>query len=85
MQTAVQTEADVTYDTPFVTETNTHHFTCFASDVEVFRKGFPRVVTTMLGNGQPFVATRKLVRDGDLKYVVYRQQLGCIELQVFND
>jgi hypothetical protein len=75
----------ITQDTPFVTESSIHHFTCFASDVEQFRKGFPPRVETTLGNGQPFVGWKRNVKDGDLQYVVYKQALGCITLQVFND
>ncbi len=69
----------------FIIEGPVHTFTCFASDVEDFRKGFPRVVPTNLGNGQPFVGyTKKVDKDGDLLYVRYRQQLGCIDLIVYN-
>ena len=71
-----------------VQETEVHHFTCFASDQEVFRKGFPRSFKAkgVIGNGQPFVGWRKNVsEDGDLQYVVYRQLMGCITVQVFND
>jgi len=70
----------------FVTETSTHVFTCFASDLAVFRQNFPRIVPTSLGNGQPFVGlSKKVDSEGDLLYVRYRQQLGCVDLIVFND
>jgi hypothetical protein len=69
----------------FITESSVHTFSCFASDVEDFRKGFPRVVATNLGNKQPFIGyTKKVDKDGDLLYVRYRQQLGCIDLIVYN-
>lgn len=69
----------------FITESSVHTFSCFASDVEDFRKGFPRVVSTNLGNGQPFIGhTKKVDKDGDLLYVRYKQQLGCIDLIVYN-
>ncbi len=45
----------------FIIEGPVHTFTCFASDVEDFRMGFPRVVPTNLGNGQPFVGYTKKV------------------------
>ena len=71
---------------PFITENSIHHFTCFASDVEVFRKGFPRKVSTNLGNGMDFVGWKKNIdENGDLRYVVYKQAFGCVTLQVFND
>lgn len=71
---------------PFIDENGVHQFVCFASDVGSFRNGFPKVVTTNIGNGQPFVGhRRKLNKDGDLEYVVYLQQLGCVTLKVFND
>ena len=76
----------ITYNHPFIKETEIHVFTCFASDVEEFRKGFPKTVPTTMGNKQPFVGyTKKINRDGDVEYVRYRQQLGCIDLIVYND
>ena len=72
--------------TALIQETSVHNFTCFASDVEVFRKGFPRVVPTNIGNGQSFIAkTKKVNADGDIEYVRYHQLLGCIQLVVYND
>lgn len=73
-----------------VTEHEIHRFTTFASDiygsVPELREGFPRVIQTTLGNGQPLMGYRKKVNDdGDLLYVRYRQQLGCIEVKIFND
>ena len=69
-----------------VKESSIHQFSCFASDVNEFRQGYPRVVPTNLGNSLPFVGIRKKVNaDGDLLYVRYRQQMGCIELVVYND
>ena len=64
-------------------------YTAFASDlyddVPDLRIGFPRVINTNLGNGQPFIGTSKKVNaDGDIEYVRYYQQLGCIQLIIFN-
>lgn len=72
------------------TEYEVHHFSTFASDlydaVPEMRHGFPAVIPTNLGNGQPFIGfKKKLDYDGDLMYVRYRQQLGCINLIVYND
>ncbi len=76
----------ITYNHPFIKETKLHVFSCFASDVEEFRKGFPKIVPTSMGNKQPFVGyTKKVDSDGDVVYVRYRQQLGCIDLIVYND
>ena len=70
----------------FIAETSIHLFTCFASDVAEFRKGFPKAVPTSLGNKLPFIGySKKVDNDGDLLYVRYKQQAGCIELIVYND
>jgi hypothetical protein len=76
----------ITYNHPFVTESSLHTFTCFASDVEEFRRGFPKIVPTNMGNKMPFVGhSKKVNTDGDIEYVRYRQTAGCIELVVYND
>lgn len=73
-------------DHPFISEASVHVFSCFASDVEEFRKGFPKTVPTSMGNKQPFVGyTKKVDSNGDVVYVRYKQQLGCIDLIVYND
>lgn len=68
-----------------VIETGNMIFMCSASDVEAFRKGFPKTVKTCLGNGMAFVGHSKKIVDGDLLYVRYRQAAGCIDLIVYND
>jgi hypothetical protein len=69
-----------------IVEGPVHTFTCFASDVEEFRKGFPKVVQTNIGNKLPFIGhTKKVDINGDLLYVRYKQQAGCIDLIVYND
>lgn len=76
----------VDLNNPMIEETGNHVFTCFASDVDVFRQGFPRIVTTNLGNGQNFIGyKRRLNAASDTEYVVYKQEFGCICLKVFND
>lgn len=76
----------ITYNHPFITESSLHTFTCFASDVEEFRRGFPKIVPTNMGNKMPFVGhSKKVNADGDTEYVRYRQTAGCIELVVYND
>jgi hypothetical protein len=73
-----------------VTEVEVHLFAAEASDLydacPDFRVGWPRLVSTSLGNGQPFQRISKRVDDeGDVLYVRYRQCNGCIDLKVFND
>ena len=73
-----------------VTEHEIHRFVTFASDlygsVPELREGFPRSIPTNLGNGQPLIGYRKKINsDGDLEYVRYQQQFGCIEVKIFND
>lgn len=76
----------ITANHPFITESGPHTFTCFASDVEAFRQFFPKFVCTNIGNKQPFVGhSKKVNSDGDVLYVRYRQQMGCVELIVYND
>jgi hypothetical protein len=66
-------------DLPFV-------FSCFASDIEDFRRGFPKTVPTNMGNKLPFVGhSKKVSPEGDLEYVRYVQSAGCLELVVYND
>lgn len=70
----------------FVDEDAPNHFVCCASDIDIFRRGFPRIAPTTLGNGGDFIGTsKKLSEDGDLMYVRYVQQLGGATLIVYND
>lgn len=72
-----------------ISEHSIHHFTAFASDlydaVPELRSGFPRTIKTSLGNRKPFRAVSKKMRDGDVLYVRYVQDFGCIELLIYND
>lgn len=76
--------ANITADQ--VTEYETHKFSTFASDLDLRPGCWPATLHTTLGNGQNLLRTRKkLDAEGDLQYVVYVQQLGCIELRIYND
>jgi len=66
--------------------------TAFASDMGItcefmHANGWPRHINDAdnIGNGQPLIATTKKVVDGDLMYVRYNQQLGCMTVVVYND
>lgn len=71
------------------TEQSPHQFTAFASDLSTivpeFRTGFPPRINATIGNGRPLYAISKVVRDGDIQYVRYGQECGCIQIKVFND
>jgi hypothetical protein len=72
------------------TEHDPGQFSIFGSDIGitaryVYEHGWPAQLQTTLGNGQPFIAKTKKVKDGDLQYVRYIQSNGCIQLTVFND
>lgn len=68
-----------------VTEIQPHLFEADASDIGLPPGVFPTMILTTIGNGQPLVAKTKKVRGGDVLYVRYAQQLGCVELLVHND
>lgn len=64
---------------------------CFqtdASDLGLRPGEWPLVleVSTDIGNGRSFIEPA-IIRnpDGDVAYVVYRQQFGCISLKIWND
>ncbi len=46
---------------------------------------WPTSVKTELGNKLPFVMSRTEVLAGDVIWIDYRQEFGCITLRVFND
>lgn len=66
------------------TEVAPHSYVTEASDLGL--RGWPKSLDTDEGNGQPLIAIN-IERDveGDIQFVVYRQQFGCIQLHVFND
>ena len=62
----------------------------FASDLgltarELKINGWPLSIDTNAGNKMPFQFGYHVEADGDVVAVVYRQQLGCISLRIFND
>lgn len=57
-----------------------HEFTAFASDLGWPPGQVPRVLETTLGNKQPLVLQK--VSEGVFNY---RQQFGCILVNIFND
>lgn len=69
----------------FVTEVEPHHFVAEASDLQLPPGTFPSVLTTTLGNRQPLRAVHVEKRDGDLMWIDYHQDLGCVSLRIFND
>lgn len=68
-----------------VSEFEPHKFTAMASDLGLRAGQWPEVITTELGNKQPFLYDYHYTEEGDLQFVVYRQGNGCISLKVFND
>jgi hypothetical protein len=72
-------------DQGVVVEASHARFTTEASDIGLRPGEWPRIIETKIGNGQPFIAMRKEVRDGDLLWVDYLQGNGCIWLRIFND
>jgi hypothetical protein len=60
-------------------------FSAEASELRLSVGEWPERFETSLGNGMPLIRTSKKVRDGDLLYVRYNQELGCMTLIVFND
>jgi hypothetical protein len=67
-------------------ETSVHQFAAGASDLRFPVGEWPTQLPTSLGNRLPFLLT-KIDKDveGDVRYAVYYQCNGCIELTVFND
>lgn len=61
-------------------EDRAHHFSACASDLGLRPGQWPATIDTNLGNGQPLV--KRFVTEGA---VTYRQQLGCIDVTLFND
>lgn len=75
----------ITYATCGLHEHEAHKFSLDASDLGLRPGEWPRVVDTTIGNRQPFLAQARETRDGDLLWVDYRQNLGCVTLRVYND
>ncbi len=61
-----------------------YHYTAEISELRW--QGWPKSADTNLGNGQPLVAEHiERDADGDVMFVRYLQQCGCVSLTVFND
>lgn len=59
----------------------------FASDLRISPGEWPRVIDfdEDVGNGLVFRLIKRYIRHGDLICTAYRQDLGTIELIIFND
>ena len=68
-----------------VHEYEIHKFSAEASTLGLRPGEWPVKIETDMGNKLPFVFSSKEVVDGDLCWVTYRQDLGCISLRVYND
>lgn len=63
-----------------------HSYSLFASDFEGTRRGWPARINTNLGNNMPLVRKYKKVdSNGDVMYVRYVQEFGCVSVKFFND
>lgn len=68
------------------TEESPHIFLTEASLISLRPGNWPNMLECLNGNGRPLIKRRE-VRDGDgdVLYVVYKQEFGAIQLTVFND
>lgn len=75
----------------FFHETSLHTFTAEVAELAYGkqlegRNGLPRkLMIPGVGNGNPFIAIEVDRNEGDLRFVKYRQVLGCCEAIIFND
>ena len=75
----------------FFQETSLHKFTAEVAELAYGkqlegRSGLPRkFVIPGVGNGNAFIAVEVDRDEGDLRFVKYRQSLGCCEAIIFND
>lgn len=63
-----------------VIEHEPHRFTAEASTLNLPPGNWPRTIKTDLGNGRPFLIEGVLQTGA-----IYKQELGCIRLTVWND
>ena len=61
-------------------EVECHRFLAEASELGLPPGEFPRTIGTTLGNQQPFVLLRR-----NEEVAKYRQELGCLTLDILND
>lgn len=64
-----------------ITETEPHHYVTEASTLGLPPGSYPERLETDLGNGLPLLRVR---RSADRAWL-YRQDLGCVDLVVFDD
>lgn len=75
----------------FFQETSVHTFTAEVAELAYGkqlegRTGLPRkFIIKGVGNGNPFIATVIDRNEDGLRFVKYRQLLGCCEVIIFND
>ena len=72
-------------DSGVVSEFEPNKFSCCASDLGLKPGQWWGMIETTLGNGQFLTQEHQEVVDGDLQYIRYKQDLGCITLTIFND
>lgn len=75
----------ITYDMVDQDDMQPNVYSAEASTLGLGVGVFPTSLKTNLGNELAFVEISKHVVDGELIYVRYDQQFGCISLIVFND
>lgn len=75
-----------TINSSHVLESHAHTFSAEASELGLPIGQWPAYLETTLGNKLCLVReSKKVDQEGDILYVRYRQQLGCISLIIFND
>lgn len=80
-----------TINREFFQETSLHTFTAEVAELVYGkqlegRRGLPRkFMIPGVGNGNVFIATVVDRDEGDLRFVEYRQSLGCCKAIIFND
>ena len=72
----------ITINEDNASENKPFSWSTFASDLGLRPGQFPEMLETELGNGRPFVRC-SVSPDGSV--VMYRQDLGCCNLHVYND
>ena len=67
-------------DSGTITKTGLFKFVTDASEIGLRPGAVPRSIETTIGNGLPFILT-----DRSPQIFKYRQDCGCIELDVYNE
>jgi len=73
------------FDETNTREDKTHEFSAMASDIGLQPGRWPVDIYTSLGNGSTTVQVGRKYHKGELVSVLYKQSLGCIKIEVFND